>query len=1056
MASMDGSALNHSAHKPAESPQLKRKEKEELPQELDSRIALQNPASVITKDTDWDEHFSSLRSPEIFLEAMAAKSVNLGSGSNSVSEYPSSSPFSSGYTGATVEELTMRDFNTQNACKGDCSTSGEDSSIRSGFWQNWTRVAGKSRLDSLPKEPLGVADRGEAGESLKPLMLLKRPLQLTQVSTCNSNAPQNTSDDHNQVLSRSILTRQSHEIRTKVLNASRFRHSDVMNSSKGKGIAFGHQGVDCVSGLVAQSQNKNVTNENMQTTEGLCKSIPKADETTLAGGSGGCVESNVHPDGTSLRKWLKSYQNKSNKFEKLLMFKQILEFVDTSHSECLVLQNLQPSYFVVLRSGLIKYIGLLSRKVKPGLMMDSANQNDMLESNLKRRRSVEHGMESQVALSKKQSKLHHGTIADGIIKYGQDFSGQVSQAEPNLISKISGTTTNPSSDLQKSLSEFLKLEDTWYTSPEELNEGSCPFSSNVYSLGILLFEFFCYFEMGKLHFAAMSNVRHRILPPSFLSEYPKEAGFCLWLLHPDPYSRPNSREILSSDFLRECDNVYSMDKLSTSTDEDDAEADLLLHFLSSVMEEKGSKAAKLNADIQCLEADIKVVERRHSSSVRSLSNVRSVLESCSDISDIHTHEVEGISARPVSGAKEENSLKNIDQLEHAYFSMRYNIELSGHNVVARSDVDVLKFRDNFCQLYNETGSKENSNDRLGAFFEGLCKYARYSKFEVCGSLRNVDILNSANVICSLSFDRDEDYFAAAGVSKKIKIFDFGALLDETVDVHYPLIEMSSKYKLSCVSWNTYIKNYLASTDYDGVVQLWDAGTGQGFTQYVGHEKRAWSVDFSPVDPTKLASGSDDCSVKLWSIRERDCIDTIRTVANVCCVQFSPYSSNLLSFGTADYKILCYDLRNTRNPWCALSGHGKAVSYVKFVDYETLVSASTDGTLKLWDLKKTNASGLSTNACSMTFSGHKNEKNFVGLSAFEGYIACGSETNEVYAYYKALPMSITSHKFGSIDPITGEETGDDNGQFVSSVCWRTKSSMIVSANSSGSLKLLRLV
>lgn len=51
------------------------------------------------------------------------------------------------------------------------------------------------------------------------------------------------------------------------------------------------------------------------------------------------------------------------------------------------------------------------------------------------------------------------------------------------------------------------------------------------------------------------------------------------------------------------------------------------------------------------------------------------------------------------------------------------------------------------------------------------------------------------------------------------------------------------------------------------MQLWDASTGQGFTQFRGHQKRAWSVNFSQVDPAKLASGSDDFSVKLWSTNE---------------------------------------------------------------------------------------------------------------------------------------------------------------------------------------------
>jgi len=97
------------------------------------------------------------------------------------------------------------------------------------------------------------------------------------------------------------------------------------------------------------------------------------------------------------------------------------------------------------------------------------------------------------------------------------------------------------------------------------------------------------------------------------------------------------------------------------------------------------------------------------------------------------------------------------------------------------------------------------------------------------------------------------------------------------------------------------------------------------------------------------------------------------VANVCCVQFSPYSSHMLAFGSADYKIYCYDLRNTRIPWCTISGHGKAVSYVRFLDPETLISASTDNTLKIWDLNRTNCSGLSTDSCSLTLNGHTNEK-----------------------------------------------------------------------------------
>jgi len=50
-------------------------------------------------------------------------------------------------------------------------------------------------------------------------------------------------------------------------------------------------------------------------------------------------------------------------------------------------------------------------------------------------------------------------------------------------------------------------------------------------------------------------------------------------------------------------------------------------------------------------------------------------------------------------------------------------------------------------------------------------------------------------------------------------------------------------------------------------QLWDANAKKVLMEYEEHEKRAWSVDFSKADPQKLASGSDDGTVKLWSINQ---------------------------------------------------------------------------------------------------------------------------------------------------------------------------------------------
>ncbi|KAL2523572.1 SPA1-related 3 [Abeliophyllum distichum] len=141
------------------------------------------------------------------------------------------------------------------------------------------------------------------------------------------------------------------------------------------------------------------------------------------------------------------------------------------------------------------------------------------------------------------------------------------------------------------------------------------------------------------------------------------------------------------------------------------------------------------------------------------------------------------------------------------------------------------------------------------------------------------------------------------------------------------------------------------------------------------------------------------------------------------------------------------------PLCTLVGHNKTVSYIKFIDSTTIVSASTDNTLKLWDLSMCTSRVLD---CPLqSFTGHLNVKNFVGLSVSDGYIATGSETNEVFVYHKAFPMPALSFKFNNTDPISGDEL-DDTSQFISSVCWRGQSPTLVAANSMGNIKLLEMV
>lgn len=52
------------------------------------------------------------------------------------------------------------------------------------------------------------------------------------------------------------------------------------------------------------------------------------------------------------------------------------------------------------------------------------------------------------------------------------------------------------------------------------------------------------------------------------------------------------------------------------------------------------------------------------------------------------------------------------------------------------------------------------------------------------------------------------------------------VVNEPTDMHCPVVEMSTRSKLSCLSWNKYAKNHIASSDYEGIVTVWDVTTRQ--------------------------------------------------------------------------------------------------------------------------------------------------------------------------------------------------------------------------------------
>ncbi|KAF2827736.1 WD40 repeat-like protein [Ophiobolus disseminans] len=120
---------------------------------------------------------------------------------------------------------------------------------------------------------------------------------------------------------------------------------------------------------------------------------------------------------------------------------------------------------------------------------------------------------------------------------------------------------------------------------------------------------------------------------------------------------------------------------------------------------------------------------------------------------------------------------------------------------------------------------------------------------------------------------------------------------------------------------------LASGSDDKTVKVWDTQSGQCLQTLEGHGRYVSLVAFSP-DGTRLASGSYDKTVKVWDTQSRQCLQTLEGHDHyISSVAFSPNGMRLTS-GSYDKTVKVWDMQSGR---ClqTLEGHGRPVSSVAF-------------------------------------------------------------------------------------------------------------------------------
>uniref|UniRef100_A0A2P2KZ16 Ubiquitin ligase protein cop1 n=1 Tax=Rhizophora mucronata TaxID=61149 RepID=A0A2P2KZ16_RHIMU len=317
--------------------------------------------------------------------------------------------------------------------------------------------------------------------------------------------------------------------------------------------------------------------------------------------------------------------------------------------------------------------------------------------------------------------------------------------------------------------------------------------------------------------------------------------------------------------IKELDILMSLlaeKKKKMEQEEAERNMQILLDFLHYLRKQKVDELNEVRSDLQYIKEDIDAVERhrmelyhardRYFMKLRSLgddANARKMRSSSRDKMNVgavssYFSAREGISAGTFSAKKLDGNAQVSSigiQRKDALTGLDSHFNQSGLSVARKKRVHAQfsDLQECYLQKRRQPVNTSHKPERDGSathregysvglteFQSVLSTFTQYSRLRVIGELRHGNIFHSANIVSSIEFDRDDELFATAGVSRRIKVFDFSSVANETAHLCCPVVEMPTRSKLSCLSWNKFAKNHIASSDYEGIVTVWDVTTRQ--------------------------------------------------------------------------------------------------------------------------------------------------------------------------------------------------------------------------------------
>ncbi|CAB9497105.1 U4 u6 small nuclear ribonucleoprotein [Seminavis robusta] len=173
-------------------------------------------------------------------------------------------------------------------------------------------------------------------------------------------------------------------------------------------------------------------------------------------------------------------------------------------------------------------------------------------------------------------------------------------------------------------------------------------------------------------------------------------------------------------------------------------------------------------------------------------------------------------------------------------------------------------------------------------------------------------------LCKVAFHPLGDWVATTSHDHTWRLWDIETQQQSTSTENQQEILLQDGHadKVFGIDFHPDAGSLCATTDYSGMIHLWDLRTGKTVIQYYGHAGRVLQAKFAPTNGFQLTSAGDDGCLKVWDLRHR------RRV------------------------------KGAPEPRRTIPAHSRLVTQLEYLpdSDECVVTSSFDGTAKIWSTR----------------------------------------------------------------------------------------------------------